>query len=43
MESAKEAMAVLAGKEVCGRPLRVDYSQSTGRAASMQANPQSGS
>ncbi|KAL8986874.1 MAG: hypothetical protein Q9177_003868 [Variospora cf. flavescens] len=27
VESAKEAMVVLSGKEVCGRPLRVDYSQ----------------
>lgn len=28
IESAKEAMVVLAGKEVCGRSLRVDYSRS---------------
>ncbi|KAL8644652.1 MAG: hypothetical protein Q9210_007145 [Variospora velana] len=27
VESAKEAMVVLSGKEVCGRTLRVDYSQ----------------
>lgn len=31
VESAKEAMVALSGKEVCGRALRVDYSQSTGR------------
>ncbi|KAL8895439.1 MAG: hypothetical protein Q9192_003632 [Flavoplaca navasiana] len=31
VESAKEAMVQLSGKEVCGRVLRVDYSQSTGR------------
>ncbi|KAL8926882.1 MAG: hypothetical protein Q9208_002691 [Pyrenodesmia sp. 3 TL-2023] len=31
VESAKEAMVVLAGKEVCGRTLRVDYSQGSGR------------
>ncbi|KAL9003674.1 MAG: hypothetical protein Q9188_003473 [Gyalolechia gomerana] len=28
IESAKEAMLQLSGKDVCGRPLRVDYSQS---------------
>ncbi|KAL8903506.1 MAG: hypothetical protein Q9171_007381 [Xanthocarpia ochracea] len=32
LDSAKEAMLTLSGKEVCGRALRVDYSQSTGRA-----------
>ncbi|KAL8988536.1 MAG: hypothetical protein Q9169_008537 [Polycauliona sp. 2 TL-2023] len=32
VESAKEAMVGLSGKEVCGRNLRVDYSQSSGRA-----------
>ncbi|KAL8762298.1 MAG: hypothetical protein Q9184_001667 [Pyrenodesmia sp. 2 TL-2023] len=31
IESAKEAMVVLAGKEVCGRTLRVDYSMGSGR------------
>ncbi|KAL8946102.1 MAG: hypothetical protein Q9222_007457 [Ikaeria aurantiellina] len=36
VESAKEAMIALAGKDVAGRQLRVDYSQSTGRAAGMR-------
>ncbi|KAL8714420.1 MAG: hypothetical protein Q9220_001753 [cf. Caloplaca sp. 1 TL-2023] len=36
VESAKEAMVTLAGKEVAGRPLRVDYSASTGRAAGLR-------
>ncbi|KAL8736528.1 MAG: hypothetical protein Q9181_002399 [Wetmoreana brouardii] len=36
VESAKEAMLYLSGKEVCGRALRVDYSQSTGRALGTQ-------
>ncbi|KAL8676693.1 MAG: hypothetical protein Q9186_006812 [Xanthomendoza sp. 1 TL-2023] len=37
MESAKEALVVLSGKEVCGRNLRVDYSSSsTGRAKEMR-------
>ncbi|KAL8834743.1 MAG: hypothetical protein Q9170_003620 [Blastenia crenularia] len=31
VESAKEAMVQLSGKEVCGRTLRVDYSQGSGR------------
>ena len=33
LESAASAMDELAGKMVCGRALRVDYSTSTGRAA----------
>ena len=36
VESAKEAFVGLAGKEVCGRILRVDYSLSTGRSAAPQ-------
>ncbi|KAL8768559.1 MAG: hypothetical protein Q9209_005244 [Squamulea sp. 1 TL-2023] len=36
VESAKEAMVALGGKEVCGRALRVDYSQSTGRSRDMR-------
>lgn len=31
IDAAKEAMVALAGKEVCGRTLRVDYSQGSGR------------
>ncbi|KAL8902040.1 MAG: hypothetical protein Q9207_004905 [Kuettlingeria erythrocarpa] len=31
VDAAKEAMMVLAGKEVCGRTLRVDYSLGSGR------------
>lgn len=36
VESAEKAMAVLTDKEVCGRVLRIDYSQSTGRNATPQ-------
>ncbi|KAL9029010.1 MAG: hypothetical protein Q9196_002702 [Gyalolechia fulgens] len=36
VESAKEALVELAGKEVCGRPLRVDYSQSLARQPPQQ-------
>ena len=49
LDSAKEALLALNGKEVCGRALRVDYSQSTGRARDSRtqeggerAAPQSG-
>ncbi|KAL8685187.1 MAG: hypothetical protein Q9218_007915 [Villophora microphyllina] len=41
VESAKAAMLALANKEVCGRALRVDYSQSTGRT-NQGAAPQEG-
>lgn len=40
VEDAKEAMGLLRGKVVCGRTLRVDYSASTGRAAT--TGPKSG-
>ncbi|KAL8809290.1 MAG: hypothetical protein Q9200_003543 [Gallowayella weberi] len=37
VESAKEAMLELSGKELRGRQLRVDYSMSVGRAREMKA------